>query len=135
MVEVVLVPRGPLEDVAELDPPNGEPGDDEPHQRFAGNESRCDEHADVADTVGEHHLLAIEIEPAILRIIARQWPARLGARITHVAPKIVSTRVVNTRIFPKSTSVPSERPIQFRCISFNESLQLIVSRSFNNFSA
>ena len=43
----------------------------------------------------------------------------------NVTPKIVSGRVVNTRISfsltpgassPNATSIPSERPIQFRCI-------------------
>ena len=47
-----------------------------------------------------------------------------GARTMKVAPKIVSGRVVKTRIGStppastgKSISAPSERPIQFVCIS------------------
>ena len=53
----------------------------------------------------------------------------------YVAPNSVSGRVVKTAISTsesstrKSTSAPSERPIQLRCISLSESLQSMPSRS------
>ena len=56
-----------------------------------------------------------------------------GARTIYVAPKRVSGLVVNifiTSLEPsilKSTSAPTLFPIQFRCISFVLSGQLIVS--------
>ena len=51
-----------------------------------------------------------------------------------VTPKMVSARVVkmvkcfSLFFIANSISVPSERPIQLRCVSFIESLQSMVSR-------
>ena len=56
-----------------------------------------------------------------------------GARTKNVTPNIVSARVVKiVKLMSLSatlmfTSVPSERPIQFFCVSFIESLHCIVS--------
>ena len=59
----------------------------------------------------------------------------------NVTPKIVSGRVVNTRIFSSltpgtsslnATSTPSERPIQFRCIVVICSGQSILEKSSNS---
>ena len=50
-----------------------------------------------------------------------------------VTPKMVSARVVKMVNFKSESftenciSVPSERPIQLRCVSFSESVQSIVS--------
>ena len=51
----------------------------------------------------------------------------------NVTPNIVSARVVkmvkclSESATRNSTSVPSERPIQLRCVSFSESVQSMVS--------
>ena len=56
----------------------------------------------------------------------------------YVAPNNVSGRVVKTEISVsefstlKTTSAPSDRPIQLRCISLSESLHSMPSRSSSN---
>ena len=65
-----------------------------------------------------------------------------GASTMYVAPKSVSGRVVNTVMtassWPstvKSTSAPSLRPIQLRCMRLIESVQSSWSRSASSRSA